>query len=341
MISLAGELNRCWAKGRGVSARRRRRGGFALIVVLFLVILLAVTVGGYSMRISTAHQAARARAGSWKLFFAARSAVEDAKARLWRQVYGTEETGEWDNPQGGGGARDGGQRALRRAPEAEITSFEGVEVKVWYEDEAGKLPVNDFAGGHAKRSKDLAQVLARLFEKLDLRSSTSLAVAVRDYIDPDGDGRYERGAKNSELFHISELVAARGFDLETLYFAQSDDLPAAVDCLSEWHRGAVNVNSATGEVLFALAPRLTTAEINGIIAARAKGPFESTEDLTRRVDIAGDAAVQLSESIGFSTDTLTLYVQARSGGFLRRVKAVIWIEPEAAHTMYFAQGWDY
>lgn len=323
---------------------RWRRRGFALLVVLFVVVLLSVALAGYSMKVTFAHQLARSRAQTWKLLFAVRAAVEESKAKLWRQAYGPPEVEEevMGPPPPGAPLMLGDETEglLRVAPEPAVLNLEGVEVTVWFEDEAGKLPVNTFAKPGAE-PRALALALARLFDTLDLRNSTSLATSLRDFIDPDRQGSKERGALNHEIFHISELAAARDWDMEALYMSADEETPAAADCLSTWHTGRVNINSAKPVVLSSLAPRLTRSEIEGIIAARAETAFSSADDLKARVAIAADARTQLDESVGFTTDTFTLYVEARAGGYLRRVKAVIWLEPGGGHTLYFAEGWDF
>lgn len=323
---------------------RSRRRGFALLVVLFVVVLLSVALAGYSMKVSFAHQLARSRGQAWKLLFAARAGVEESKAKLWRQAYGPLEFEEEAIPSRPSDRplllSDEKEGLLRVAPEPVVLNLEGVEVTVWFEDEAGKLPVNAFAAPGAE-SRALALALARLFDTLDLRNSTSLATALRDFIDPDRQGSKERGALNHEIFHISELAGARDWDMEALYTPTDEEMPAAADCLSTWHTGRININSAQPVVLSSLAPRLTHGELEEIIAARTEMAFSSADDLKARVAIAADAQTQLGESVGFTTDTFTLYVEARAGGYLRRVKAVIWLEPGGGHTRYFAEGWDF
>jgi type II secretory pathway component PulK len=319
--------------------------------VLFLVILLAVTAGGYSMKMTTAHQVTRSRARSWKLLFASRAAVEELKARLWLQAYGGEVVAE-------AMAREAeidvvvteeiprpitsqGQEGLLAAPLAWKGDIGGVSVEVFFEDEAGKVPINDFAAGSPERSKALALILARLFDSIDLSNSTTLASTIRDFIDTDGEGNRERGARNARIFHISELLAARGFDFDTVYLPRREEFPSAAQCLSTWHTGRININSASATVLAAIAPRLTRSELGAIIVAREERPFASAGDFTARLSISGDAQAQLLEQVGFGTDTLTLYVEARAGSSVRRTKAVIWLESAEVHTLYFGEGWEF
>ncbi|MCD6404494.1 MAG: general secretion pathway protein GspK [Planctomycetes bacterium] len=306
-------------------SQRCRRGGFALILVLFLSLLLTVAVGAFATRTMTARRLARSRAESTQLLFAARAGVEEAKAVLWQRAASAEE----DEPG-------------NLAPPASLNlNLSGVAVFVEFEDEAGKLPVNDFASAGPRRRKALALALARAFDILDLGNSTSLATAVRDYIDKDSEGSGESGARNGPVFHTSELIAAKGMTTETLYTARHEGCPAAAVCLSAWHHGKVNVNSASKVVLRSLAPCLTKREVEAIIAARCEQPFSSGEDFGSRTNVSEDARSQLLSEAGFGSDTFTLRVEARRGTFVRRVKAVVWVEQPAAHTLYFGEGWDF
>ncbi len=326
---------------------RARREGFALLLVLFLVILLAVTAGGYSMKMTTAHRVTRSRARSWQLLFASRAAVEELKARLWLQAYGGAAFAEAMS----GDAMDAeelrlaiilqGQEGLLAAPPAWKSDIGGVSVEVFFEDEAGKIPINDFAGGSPERSKALALILARLFDSIDLSNPTTLASTIRDFIDTDGEGNRERGARNGRIFHVSELLAARGLDFETIYLPRREEFPSAAQCLSTWHTGRININSASATVLAAIAPRLTRSELGAIIVAREEQPFASAGDFTARLSISGDAQGQLLEQVAFGTDTFTLYVEARAGSSVRRTKAVIWLESAEVHTLYFGEGWEF
>lgn len=289
------------------------------------------------MKITTALQVSRARAESWRLLFAARSAVEECKANLWQQAYGAAwATGEAVEPVEG----QAGQ-GLFAAPEPWKTEYGGVAVEVFFEDEAGKVPINDLYGSSPERSKALSLVLARLFDELDLPNPTSFASVIRDFIDSDDDGTRETGARNERIFHLGELLAARGADFDTLYVPRREEHPSAAQCLSTWHTGPVNVNGAPAAVLAALAPRLTASEISEIIVLREERPFSSVDDFRQRLSLSGDVQEQLLENAAFGTDTLSLYVEARAGAFVRRVKAVVWVQSAKAHTLYFGEGWDF
>ena len=313
-------IGSCASASRPAGPASRR--GFAFVLVLMLLVLVTMVVGAFTMRTSAAYRASLSRAVSWRLYYAARAAVEETKATLWRQLITAKET-----------------PAILAPPDETTYDVGGVSVKVNFVDEAGKLPVNDFASPDDAKRKDLTLVLARLFDALALPSSTGLATAVRDYIDEDNDGLREMNAKNEPIFDACELLSIQGFRPEMLYRPVQEGLPPAADLLTTWYRGNVNVNSAGPFVLKSLSPRLTDADVQAIISARQDQPFKSPEDLAARCNVSGEPLADLARWAGFSTDTLTLKLEARQGDFVRRLEAVIWIESTKGHTLYFCDDW--
>lgn len=312
-------------RGMGFLRRRGRRSGFALLIVLFVTILLAVSVAGYALGTRTSRGMAAARAESVRLLFAARGAVEESKAVLWRQYVDGD---------------DNGDAGIWMPPEPLDINIGGVFVRVYFEDEAAKIPINDFATGENARRSSLARALARLFKELGLPNSTSLAASVRDFIGGDKE-RLTGGSGAKRLFHVSELAGVKGFDAGGLYNVGREGVPSAASCMSTFHRGRVNVNTASRLVLSCVAPRLTAGELDGIIAAREERVLAGGEDFGRRVGISEEAGEQLSKEVCFASDVFTLRVEARSGAFFRRVTAVVRLDSSAAHTLYFGEGWDF
>jgi len=323
-------------RGRRIFGGRR---GFALLLVLFLSILLTVGLLGFVSETNTAARLARSRADSWRLLFAARSALEESKARLWRQLRSSEET-----------------KALLSAPPPEERSIDGVSLRLYYEDEAGKLPVNGFAGrrpgaggparggagGSARLGgKELVLALARLFDRLDLDDSTRLASTTRDFIDPDSEGLRESGARDAPIYHLSQLFSAEGFSRQKLYAPQREGLPAAADCLSAWNDGAVNINTAPWVVLESLSPGLTDEQLEAIIEARSESPFRSGSDFRDRAGVSGEAAEALLGAGRFECGVFTIFVEARIEAMIRRLKAVVSVEQVGAKTLYVEESWQF
>ncbi len=303
----------------------RRDGGFALVLVLILVVILSAVVFAVSIRTSGGYRLARSRTESWRLYFAGVSAIEEAKAAVRRDAMtGTQGT----------------RGFIYGLPRRRETDVDGVKVTVDFADEAGKIPVNNFVTLNDAGQKELALDLARLFDLLSLPGSTSLATALRDFVDTDSEGQRESAAKNAALFHPSELLAMQGFDYRTLYEPAREGMPAAADILTTFYTGKVNVNTAAPVVLLALEPSLTEADVQTIIAARDERPFTAAADLATRSGLSSEGSAMLARKTGFTTDTLTLYVEAREGAFVRRLRAVVWVESSSAHTIYIQDGWD-
>jgi len=308
---------------RRTPAARRGKRGFAFVVVLFLLVMIGTAATAFSMRTSGAYRLSRSRAANWQMYYAARGAIEQAKATLWRQFVSAKSAGK-----------------MTAAPAPETLQIGEVDVTITYVDETGKFPVNGFTSPDEGKRKELEAVLTRIFEIVAVPNAATLAETVRDYIDKDTDGDRESDALNGEAYEISQLLSAEGFKPEFLYNSFRPERPAAFQLLSTWHTSPINVNSAPPEVLKAFSPRLTDADLRAIIAARSELPFKSPEDVVARAKVSGEGLAQLGKWAGFSTDTLTLMIEARIGGFVKRMEAVVWLESTSAHTLYVREGWQ-
>lgn len=141
------------------------------------------------------------------------------------------------------------------------------------------------------------QVFARLLQSLDLDGG--LAQAVLDWIDADADLAGPAGAEdpyylglarpyraaNQPLAQVEELYRVRGFDARTVarLLPHVTALPA---------RTTVNANTASPEVLAAILPELSGAEVRALVASRAERPFPDKADLTHRAKKASPAAIE-------------------------------------------------
>jgi len=310
--------------GSGIAARRSaRREGFALVLVLFLVVLMSVTVAALTVRASGGYRLAQSRAVGWKLYYASRATIEEAKAKMWRDSMTPKKT-----------------PGILGPPEPMKFDENGVKVTIEFEDEAGKIAVNNMVSADDAKKQEMVNTLARLFSDLDLPSSTGLATSARDFISEEKDASKRTSGKHAALFDISELAGAKGFSMDVLFKPKSPNLPPVADCLTTWYTGNVNINSASPIVLKALVPSLTDDDIKKIIAAREKEPFTGPEDLAARSGAAGPAVAELTKQVTFTTDLLTFKVEARQGNFVRHIAAVVWFESSAAHTSYIRDGWQ-
>lgn len=144
------------------------------------------------------------------------------------------------------------------------------------EDQQGRFNLNNLARDGKASEPDLA-VFRRLLTGVGL--DAGLAAAVADWIDADRaalpggaeDADYARlqppyRAANRPLAHLAELYQVRGFDAAAVERLRPyiTVLPAAT---------AVNVNSASPDLLAALLPTLDAEQIEDLARAREARPF--------------------------------------------------------------------
>ena len=155
-----------------------------------------------------------------------------------------------------------------------------------------------------KRSDNDVKILQRLLEPLGL--NPDLAFAVLDWIDSDSDLASPAGAEdayylglsrpyraaNQPLAQVEELYRVRGFDAATV-----DKLRPFVTALPA--RTAVNANTASAEVLAAIAGNMSIDEMRAVVATRRAKPFRNASDLASRLPKASPDA--LANDLGVSS----------------------------------------
>jgi general secretion pathway protein K len=136
----------------------------------------------------------------------------------------------------------------------------------------------------------------RLLEALQL--DPSLAQAVLDWIDADGDLAGPGGAEdawylalarpyraaNQALAQVEELYRVRGFDARAV--ARLRPFVSALP-----GRVPVNANTASAEVLAALLPELTREEARALADSRKSRPFKDKADLAARAKSAAPSTL--------------------------------------------------
>jgi len=158
------------------------------------------------------------------------------------------------------------------------------EVSVSIVSADGRLNLNDLIGRDGKLDEEFAAILRRLYERLGLQPE--LVDALVDWIDPDEVPTGSAGAesdyysalphpyrsKNTWLDSLQELPAVRGYDEKVL-----ERLRPYVSALPP--PTLLNVNTAPPEVLAALDPALSEAEVNAIVTVRSATPFATVDNL--------------------------------------------------------------
>ena len=154
-------------------------------------------------------------------------------------------------------------------------------------DEQAKYNLNNLVRGSARSEPDVL-ILRRLLTSLEI--PPDLADAVIDWIDLDSDlsgiagaedGHYlalarPHRAANQPLAQVEELHRIRGFTPERVAKLRPHvtALPSGTP---------VNANTAAAEVLAAILPELSPAQINTLVESRRAKPMRSKAEIGERV----------------------------------------------------------
>lgn len=203
------------------------------------------------------------------------------------------------------------------------------ELRAQLSDLQGRFNINNLASAD---EGGWYAAFQRLLSVLEL--DPALADAVVDWVDADIDPRGHNGAEddvytrknpsyqtaNRSIAHVSELSWVHGMTGEAL-----DALRPHVAALPS---GSVliNVNTATPEVLQALAPQ--PVNVDNVIANRGDEGYRSVEEFLRNIEFAGEAGVVAEPLISVTSE----YFQVRSEVDLGRYGTVLYsvIERPAA-----------
>ena len=162
--------------------------------------------------------------------------------------------------------------------------------------------------------------LVQLFSQLKV--DTKLTQAIADWIDsdlettnPDGaeDGYYLNldipyRTANTPLLSISELRLIKGFEDQKIYDKVSPHLCAYI---SNNGADAINVNTASAEVLQSLAAGLTSEMASEIIERRTEEPFKDVKEFIGFSKLG--TIIKNTENLSTSSDYFLLKTQAKIG----------------------------
>lgn len=164
--------------------------------------------------------------------------------------------------------------------------IDGGEIFGSIEDLQGRFNINNLIGGNGEIDELAVQQFERLLAALQL--DPRFARIAADWIDADDETSFPYGAEdsiytgftppyraaNQFLSNTSELAALDGMDKDTL-----DLLLPHITALPE--RTEINVNTATGPVLQSIDPGITSADVEGLMAARADTGFANIDTAFR------------------------------------------------------------
>jgi len=164
----------------------------------------------------------------------------------------------------------------------------------------------------------------RLLAQLGLPQA--LADTLADWLDADHSARaqgYEDGAPNRRLLHVGELHRIHGYSAEIVA-----RLLPHVWVADDWQ--AVNVNTASPEVLVAIQPGLALAAAQALVAARAQTHFVNSADFQNRLPLPGMPATLVP------LDTASRYflieVEARGDSATSRMQSLVYRDPVEGRT---------
>lgn len=201
-----------------------------------------------------------------------------------------------------------GEAWATRLPPVEA---EGYRMSGLMEDQEGRFNLNNLVLNGEVDGQQLA-IFVRLLSAL--RLPESLAVAVADWIDADAlpfnansvDSAYYAGlptpyrATNQALININELLRVKGMDRNTLSV-----LRPFVTVLPT--RTAINVNTASPEVLVALVQGLSSEEAYSMVAKRERVYYRNITDFQQALPSGMTAPAS-----GISVSSQYFLVQARA-----------------------------
>ncbi|HEY2862750.1 MAG TPA: type II secretion system minor pseudopilin GspK [Casimicrobiaceae bacterium] len=230
------------------------------------------------------------------------------------------------NENAGGGIVHLGQPWALRLPALPI---ENGSISGYIVDAQSRINVNNIAGVPAAPTR---AALQRLFAALAL--PPTLLNAIADWVDADDRVSEPGGAEdawyvsqtppglaaNSPVRRASELLAVRGADPSLV--ARLLPSISALDAPT-----AVNVNTATPEVLSAVVGGLDPAGAAALAASRAQAPFTNIADFRGRLprpDLVIDETL-----LAVKSDWFEVSIEARQGETLARARALLKRSPAA------------
>jgi len=192
---------------------------------------------------------------------------------------------------------------------------EGGQVQGYLEDLQGRFNLNTL-----NQSGDPGKLARERFERLlrQLELNPEMISTIQDWLDTDIEARFPAGAEddyylglnpayrtaNQNMLSPSELLLLKDVSKEIYEKLQPfvTTLPAIT---------AININTASLEVLLSLADDLSESEIENLIKKREDKPYKSVEDFLAE-DIFAGKKIPL-EGLSVNSDYFLLHAQADIG----------------------------
>ena len=215
-------------------------------------------------------------------------------------------------------------------------------------DMQGRFNLNNLVDGNGVADKAAIERYKRLLSRLEL--DEALAEPLADWIDSDINVRFPDGAEdevylgaptpyrsaNRLVADISELRLVKGYEPEVI-----EKLRPFVVALPE--ATPLNVNTASAEVLSAVAANMSLADGESLVETRGEDGFETVAKFTQQNELSGKqlTAAQLSvesdwflmvseANIGLSRARLASLIQRTDKGMLVVRRQREFLEPVVA-----------
>jgi general secretion pathway protein K len=260
-----------------MSARLAKQRGVAVVTALLLTTLAVTIVASLfwqqqvqvrSMENQRLHLQTR-----WIL----RGALDWAKLILWQDGLdnrkATVETGVWATPLA--------ETRLDQYVERERLQNESYDATIAGQvyDAQSRYNLANLADKGTPVQAEV-EVFQRLLTTLQLDGGLALAAAnevARSQTLPEGPTQGKSGSPQMEMLRVEDLLAVAGF------------APAAIESLREFvvvlpDRTAVNVNTASAQVLAALVPGMSVSEAQSVVVARKRSAFYDKEVFERALN---------------------------------------------------------
>jgi len=183
------------------------------------------------------------------------------------------------------------------------------------EDANRYINLNDLVDAGGKAQPVVVAVVKRLFTRLEL--DVRLVDALVDWMDSDkqpyGIGGAEDGAYVSRPYHIkdapldslNELLLVQGFKADML-----DKLREVVMARPSTVLSAVNINTASADVLLSLADNIPQGDVEAMISGRKNAPYKKISELT--ADGKNNWAAGIKPGwLTTKSDAFLIFVEAR------------------------------
>lgn len=192
------------------------------------------------------------------------------------------------------------------------------------EDAQGRLNLNNVNGAGPTGDNDRER-LGRLFAARGV--DTKALAALGDWIDEDGslradgaeDAFYAQRVRNAAAANAPLLRAA---ELAGVRHASGAAWQALADAVTALPPGtALNINTATGDVLAAAIPDLAGDKLVAFLAERARKPFTTMAELRER--LPQGTSLPSGASFAFGSSYFLVTVRSRQGDALAQARALI------------------